>query len=126
MKNVCIVDQAKYLTTLRDELVEDYNLEVELVDVEDSRHCPKRDRYDLLVIEPYFLYDYRVTKVVKTIETLIQQARENSSPIIALSSQDQESLERHNIRLGVQYDFFLQKPERTEVILKEITSRLGI
>ncbi len=71
-----------------------------------------------LIYEPYFAMRDLRHVMRPALDRLIQEARSHKAKIVVLTTQEESAMRNNNIINGVHYDYFLQKPEQPEEILR--------
>ena len=116
-QHILIVDETAVVEGLGKSLHEEQGWNVSYLDstinARDISQQAAKIPYTALLVEPYlFVMDSPEMRFRGVLESLVEQTRAKKVPIIALTSQNEEDLERsYRIERGKHYDVYLQKPE---------------
>ena len=93
---IVIIDEAYYFKGLKDCIKRRLNMDVRLINIgsEEFYDMDRNKSYDGLLYEPYFLCAELSRAIIAKhkLEQIVNNARKNSIPIIALTSLNQNSL----------------------------------
>jgi CheY-like chemotaxis protein len=129
-EHILIVDDERIMNPVGETMAEEKGWTVSYLDptmnARDISQQAVNIPHTMLCVEPFFfVIDYPEMRFRSVFESLTTEARARRAPILAFTTQDEETLsERYNIRKGKDYDAYLCKPVTYEAVIKNITRLL--
>lgn len=91
---------------------------IEPVSTVKPEHLLIPDNLSAVIYESYFAMTYHREYMRPTLDKLIDESRRNNSKLIVLTTQEETQVNEEGFMIGVHYDYFIQKPQRPEEIIR--------